>query len=63
MTLGAATGYAQTAPLNLKVYNADAASFHVNSVLVTGKTGGKSVAGNGSSKKIGAKKAKTKGTR
>ena len=38
MTLGAATGYAQTPPLNLRVYNADAASFHVNSVLVTGKT-------------------------
>lgn len=29
---------AQTAPLNLKVYNADANSFNVNSVLVTGET-------------------------
>jgi glyoxylase-like metal-dependent hydrolase (beta-lactamase superfamily II) len=29
---------AQTAPLTVKVYNADGASFHVNSVLVSGKT-------------------------
>jgi glyoxylase-like metal-dependent hydrolase (beta-lactamase superfamily II) len=29
---------AQTAPLTLQVYNADANSFHVNAVLVAGKT-------------------------
>lgn len=29
---------AQTSPLQLQVYNADSGSFHVNSVLVTGKT-------------------------
>ena len=33
-----ATAHAQTAPLSLKVYNADADSFNVNSVLVMGKT-------------------------
>lgn len=36
--LTAVTAHAQTAPLSLKVYNADADSFNVNSVLVTGKT-------------------------
>jgi glyoxylase-like metal-dependent hydrolase (beta-lactamase superfamily II) len=34
----AADAGAQAAPLTLKVYNADAGSFHVNAVLVTGKT-------------------------
>lgn len=41
LTLGvvAATGAsAQTAPLTVKVYNAEAASFHVNAVVVSGKT-------------------------
>jgi glyoxylase-like metal-dependent hydrolase (beta-lactamase superfamily II) len=38
ITLSAATAHAQTAPLTLKVYNADADSFNVNSVLVMGKT-------------------------
>ena len=33
----AAAAHAQTAPLSLKVYNADADSFNVNSVLVMGK--------------------------
>src|SRR5437868_3527742 len=33
-----AAAHAQTAPLSLKVYNADADSFNVNSVLVMGKT-------------------------
>lgn len=37
-TLAAAgSAIAQEAPLNLKVYNADGNSFHVNSVLVTGR--------------------------
>ncbi|NRF67787.1 MBL fold metallo-hydrolase [Aquincola sp. S2] len=40
LTLGmiATEAAAQTAPLNLQVYNADAGSFHVNAVLVSGKT-------------------------
>lgn len=38
LTLGAAVAHAQTAPLTLKVYNGDANSFNVNSVLVAGKT-------------------------
>ncbi len=39
LTLGVVTdGAAQTAPLTLQVYNADANSFHVNAVLVSGKT-------------------------
>ena len=38
LALIAATAQAQTAPLTLKVYNADADSFNVNSVLVSGKT-------------------------
>lgn len=39
-TLGvvAEGGAAQAAPLTLQVYNADAGSFHVNAVLVSGKT-------------------------
>ncbi len=41
LALPAATASAQptaAAPLSLQVYNADAGSFHVNAVLVTGKT-------------------------
>jgi glyoxylase-like metal-dependent hydrolase (beta-lactamase superfamily II) len=39
LTLGMTDASAQAAaPLNLQVYNADAASFHVNAVLVSGKT-------------------------
>lgn len=39
LTLGITDASAQAAaPLNLQVYNADAASFHVNAVLVSGKT-------------------------
>ena len=39
LTLGVvADGAAQTAPLTLQVYNADVNSFHVNAVLVSGKT-------------------------
>ncbi|QEI06434.1 MBL fold metallo-hydrolase [Pigmentiphaga aceris] len=39
LTLGVvADGAAQTAPLNVQVYNADANSFHMNAVLVSGKT-------------------------
>jgi len=39
LTLGITDASAQaTNPLSLQVYNADAASFHVNAVLVTGKT-------------------------
>ncbi|HEY0956734.1 MAG TPA: MBL fold metallo-hydrolase [Roseateles sp.] len=41
MTLHMTAAHAQagaTAPLNLQVYNADAGSFHVNAVLVSGKT-------------------------
>ena len=38
VALSAAAASAQTAPLTLKVYHADADSFNVNSVLVTGKT-------------------------
>jgi glyoxylase-like metal-dependent hydrolase (beta-lactamase superfamily II) len=41
LTLGVAAADASaqaSAPLSLKVYNAEGASFHVNSVLVTGKT-------------------------
>jgi glyoxylase-like metal-dependent hydrolase (beta-lactamase superfamily II) len=40
LTLGvvADEAAAQPAPLSLQVYNADAGSFHVNAVLVTGKT-------------------------
>lgn len=34
---GAIAGETPVAPLELKIYNADANSFHVNSVLVTGK--------------------------
>jgi glyoxylase-like metal-dependent hydrolase (beta-lactamase superfamily II) len=36
--VGADGAAAQTAPLAVKVYNADAASFHVNAVVVSGKT-------------------------
>ena len=38
--VAAAEGSAQApaAPLNVKVYNADAASFHVNAIVVSGKT-------------------------
>jgi glyoxylase-like metal-dependent hydrolase (beta-lactamase superfamily II) len=36
--LAAGTAGAQTAPLQLKTYNADASSFHVNAVVVSGKT-------------------------
>jgi glyoxylase-like metal-dependent hydrolase (beta-lactamase superfamily II) len=35
---GATAATAQTAPLSIQVYNADAGSFHVNAVLVSGKT-------------------------
>lgn len=38
VTIAAVGAHAQTAPLTLKVYNADEHSFHVNSVLVSGKT-------------------------
>lgn len=38
VALSATVAGAQTAPLTLKVYNADADSFNVNSVLVAGKT-------------------------
>lgn len=38
LTLSAAAAQAQTAPLELKVYHADADSFNVNAVLVSGKT-------------------------
>ena len=38
VTLSGVAAQAQTAPLSLKVYNADADSFHVNAVLVSGKT-------------------------
>jgi len=39
LTLGVTDASAQAAaPLNLQVYNADAGSFHVNAVLVSGKT-------------------------
>lgn len=39
LSLGvAADGSAQTAPLTIQVYNADVNSFHVNAVLVSGKT-------------------------
>ncbi|ABM32391.1 MBL fold metallo-hydrolase [Paracidovorax citrulli] len=38
LVLVAGTAHAQTAPLTLKVYHADADSFNVNSVLVSGKT-------------------------
>lgn len=36
--LAAGTAGAQTTPLQLKTYNADASSFHVNAVVVSGKT-------------------------
>lgn len=38
LTLSAVAAHAQAAPLNLEVYHADANSFNVNAVLVTGKT-------------------------
>jgi len=38
LALGAVDAQAETPPLALKVYNADAESFHVNAVLITGKT-------------------------
>lgn len=38
LSLSAVAADQAAAPLTLKVYNADANSFHVNSVLVTGKT-------------------------
>jgi glyoxylase-like metal-dependent hydrolase (beta-lactamase superfamily II) len=38
LTLAAVAAHAQTAPLTLKVYNAGADSFNVNSVLISGKT-------------------------
>lgn len=38
LTFSAVAADQAAAPLTLKVYNADANSFHVNSVLVTGKT-------------------------
>jgi len=38
LAMSASLANAQTAPLSLKVYNADADSFHVNAVLVAGKT-------------------------
>lgn len=38
LALSATVASAQTAPLSLKVYHADADSFNVNAVLVTGKT-------------------------
>jgi len=37
-TVSGASGAASAAPLSLKVYNADAGSFHVNAVLVSGQT-------------------------
>jgi glyoxylase-like metal-dependent hydrolase (beta-lactamase superfamily II) len=38
VALGAVGAQAETPPLALKIYNAEADSFHVNAVLVTGKT-------------------------